>query len=644
MSFWFGYGRRCGAIAAALALGAALVGAGVAGAAAPTLIEPPMLAPEVAAGTLPPVAERLPEAPAVADFARDGKTIGRHGGDLTVLMGRAKDTRVLYVYAYARLVGFTPTLKIAPDLLAAVEVEDDRIFTLRLRPGHRWSDGHPFTSDDFRYWWEARATNPALSPFGPPAEYLVDGAQPTVTFPDATTVRFEWPRANPYFLPYLASARPYGPYLPAHYLRRFHGDYADPEALARRVAEARQDSWAQLHNRLDNLNRYDNPDIPVLQPWVVTTRAPADRFVFVRNPYYHRVDPEGRQLPYLDRILMVNADRKIVPAKTGAGESDLQARYLRFDNYTFLKQAEAGNGIRVLLWRTGQGARVALYPNLNANDPVWRGLNRDVRFRRALSLGIDRDEINQVIFYGLAMPLNNLLTADSPLFDPALATAWTRYDVAEANRLLDAAGLSPPAGDGLRRLPDGRPAELILEVAGQTTEEVDITQLIADSWRKLGLKLYVKQVQLEVLRNRIYAGETVLSMAPGVDNGIATADMSPGEFVPIDQNKYQWPKWGQYHQTHGEAGEPVDLAPAAQLLTALTRWQDARNRAGRAAAWREILEISADQQFTIGIVNGVPQPVVVRRSLRNVPEVGLYNYEPGAHFGLYRPDTFWFAE
>jgi len=247
-----------------------------------------------------------------------------------------------------------------------------------------------------------------------------------------------------------------------------------------------------------------------------------------------------------------------------------------------------------------------------------------------------------VIFYGLAVPSNNTVTADSPLFKPAFRDVWTDYDPDQANRLLDAVGLDQRDSHGVRLLPDGRRAELIMETAGQTTEEVDASQLIADSWRKVGLALFVKPMQLEVLRNRIYAGETVLSMAPGVDNGIPTADMSPGEFVPVEQNKYQWPKWGQYYQTKGEAGEPVDLPQARALLTALAAWEDAEGRAARVSAWHEILAINAEQQFTIGLVNGVPQPVVARGTLRNVPEKGLYNYEPGAHFGIHRPDTFWF--
>ncbi len=607
-----------------------------------TGVETPMLENAVASGTLPPVSERLPAEPSIVPMDWAWQTPGRHGGDLDVLMARVKDTRLIYVYSYARLVVLTPDLRIVPDILDKVEQSDSRIFTFHLRRGHRWSDGQPFTTEDFRYWWEDMATNPKRYPGGPPSEMLVGGERPKVEILDEVTVRYSWSRPNPNFLPMLAGAKPVEIYAPSHYLRQFHPRYTDEATLKKRVEAAHQKSWQQLHNRMDNLTEFDNPDLPTLQPWVPTTAPPAERFIFVRNPYYHRVDPEGRQLPYIDRVVMTVADAKIIPAKTGAGESDLQARYLRFDNYTFLTQGAKRNDYRVKLWRTGIGAQMALFPNLTCNDPVWRNLNRDVRYRRALSLAIDRDELNQVIYYGLATPSNNTLLEVSPLWKPEYRDRWTEFDTARANRLLDEIGLTRRDVNNVRLLPDGRPLEIIVETSGESTEETDALELIADSWRRIGARLYIRSSQLDVFRNRIFAGETCMSIARGLDDAIATADMSPAEMVPVDQAKYQWPKWGQFYQTMGKDGERPDLPAARELLDAYHAWQSSTDESGRAAAWQRILSINADQVFTIGTLAGVPQPVVARQTLRNVPAEGLFNYDPGAHFGMYRPDTFWF--
>lgn len=142
-----------------------------------------------------------------------------------------------------------------------------------------------------------------------------------------------------------------------------------------------------VHVNHDRPYKATNPDLPTLQPWVNTTYPPSERFIFKRNPYYHRIDSNGRQLPYIDSIAINIASSKLVPAKAGAGEADLQARYLRMDNYTFLKQSAKRNNFDVRLWKTAKGSHIALFPNLNTNDEVIRTLLRDVRFRRALSPG-----------------------------------------------------------------------------------------------------------------------------------------------------------------------------------------------------------------------------------------------------------------
>jgi peptide/nickel transport system substrate-binding protein len=620
------------------------VAAFVLAAATPALAynEPPILAKRVAAGELPPVDQRLPVVPRVIDFAKRGLEIGKHGGTIRMLMARAKDARQMSVYGYARLVVYSPDgFDLVPDILESYEVEEGRIFTFKLRAGHKWSDGHPFTAEDFRYWWEDVANNWELSPVGPPTVLKVNGELPTFEVIDPLTVRYSWTNPNPDFLVRLAGASPLYIYRPSHYLKRFHLKYADEKTLDAAVEEARQLNWSALHNKLDNLYRNDNLDLPVLQPWKIDSTLSSDRLSFVRNPYFHRVDPAGNQLPYADECLLSIANTNLIPAKVGTGEVDLQARYLRFDDYTFLKQGEDRQPYRTYLWRTAKGAHLALLPNLNVNDPALRDLIRDVRFRRALSMAVNRYEINQVIYYGLALEGNNTVLPASPLHDPKFQTAWAKFDIKAANRLLDEIGLTRRDSRNVRLLPDGRPLEIIVETAGESTEQTDVLELIHDSWLDIGIKIYSKPSQRNVFRNRIFAGETMMSIWFGVENGLATAETSPAEFTPTSQQSLQWPKWGQFFETGGKAGEAPDMEPAQELLRLYREWRGARSIQVKRDAWRRILEINADQVFTIGLIAGVLQPVVVSNSLRNVPEKAIYNWDPGAHFGIYNPDTFW---
>jgi peptide/nickel transport system substrate-binding protein len=561
-----------------------------------------------------------------------------------MLISNSRDTRLLVVYGYARLVGYDTELDLVPDILEGVDVEDGRVFTMRLRRGHRWSDGAPFTTEDFRYWWEDVATNAQLSPIGPPIELQVDGEWPEVDILDERTVRYSWSRPNPFFLPALAAATPLFIYRPAHYLKQFHERYADPDELARLVEADRARDWAQLHGRRDRMYRFDNPDLPTLQPWVLQNGPPASRFIAERNRNFHRVDQAGQQLPYIDRVLLDVTESRLIPVKTGAGETDLQARGLTFSDYTFLKRSEDNTGLRTHLWQTARGAHLALYPNLNSRDEVWRKLLRDVRFRRALSLGIARDDINQTFYFGLALGGNNSVLPQSPLYMPGYRYEWAEYDPALANSLLDEIGLTERSDDGIRLLPDGRPVDLIIETAGEGEEETDVLQLVQENWLELGIKAYVKPLQRQVLRNRIFAGDTLMALWFGLENGIPSADMSPHEFAPTSQQQYQWPKWGQYLETGGKAGEPPDLPGAERLLELFDAWRQAPTTEARREIWHEMLEIYSQQVYTIGIIAGVPQPVVANRDLRNLPNQAIFNWEPGAQFGIYRPDTFWFAD
>lgn len=603
--------------------------------------ESPELARRVSRGELPPVAQRLPANPAVVEMSGPDRQIGRHGGEMRLLMGREKDVRLMVVYGYARLVGYDLNFDIVPDILESVEEEAGRQFTLRLRKGHRWSDGHPFTARDFRYYWEDIANNPELSPFGLPPALLVDSRPPKFEVIDDHTVRYTWEKPNPFFLPALAGSRPETIYAPFHYLRKYHPRYTDRAGLEARAKEKGQRNWVSIHVNEFQPYKNQNPDLPTLRPWRNTTNKPSTRFEFVRNPYFHRVDTQGQQLPYLDRVIMNIADGKLIPAKTGAGETDLQARNLSFSDYTFLKESEKRTDNRVYLWQTTKGSHVTLFPNLNVDDPVWREIVRDVRFRRALSLAINRREINQVIYYGLATEGNNTVHEDSPLFRKRYRKEWTQFDLRTANALLDEMGLKQRDDRGIRLLPDGRPMTIIVETAGEDTEQADVLELIHDTWLDAGIKLFTKPLQREVFRNRIFAGSTLMSVWGGLENGLPTADMSPAELAPTTQQQLQWPKWGQYYETGGTVGEPADLEKARELLNLNQQWLEAGDRSARTHIWHRMLDIYADQVFSIGLVAAVPQPVVVNRHLRNVPEKGIYNWEPGAHFGIYRPDTFW---
>jgi peptide/nickel transport system substrate-binding protein len=609
----------------------------------PELQETGSLADKVKSGALPPVSERVPRQPAIVGSFAGSDGVGRPGGDVNMLIASARDTRLMTIYSNARLIVYDDKFKLQTDILQGYEVKDGRDFTFKLRAGHKWSDGQPFTTEDFRFFWEDVANNQELSPSGPSVELLVDGKPPKVEIIDAVTIRYVWEKPNPYFVESQARAAPLWLFRPAHYLKKFHAKYTSPEEIAKAGRGNHHSKWVQIFRSVDTMYYDSNPDLPTLNPWMQTTSPPAQRFVFERNPYYYRIDDKGQQLPYFDSIAFSVVAANLVPAKAGLGESDLQCRYLNMRDYTFLRKSSKTSHVDVLLWEQGSGSQLALYPNLNAKDETWRKLNRDVRYRRALSLAVDRDELNEVIYTGLAKPSNNTIMPRSTLFKPEYATKWANYDPKLANQLLDQVGLTRRNDQGIRLLPDGRSVTIVVEHSSEVTEDADALSMISDQWKKVGIKMLSKPQSLNNFRLRAFSGDAIMTAYAGVVTAVPSVHTSPKEFCPTMQGGLQWPSWGMYVESKGKQGEKCDMQEACVLLDYLHEWETATDDKVRLDAWRKILEATMEEVFSIGTLNGIKQPIVVGPKVRNVPKEGYYAWDPGGYIGLYKPDTFWVA-
>lgn len=609
-------------------------------AAAPAEI--PFFQAAVEAGQLPPMAQRLPTNPRVVNLAAMGRQLGQYGGTVRILIGGQRDIRFMPVFSYSRLVGYDEHLILQPDILASVDIEEDRIYTLHLRHGHRWSDGSPFTSEDFRYVWDDMIMNTELYRGGAPADLQNRGEVAKFELIDELTVRYSWSTPMPDFLPQLAGPSPLLLALPSNYLKQFHTRYQDQSKLDALIKTNRVDDWVSLHQKMSRQNRPENPELPTLEAWRPRTAPPAERFVFERNPFFHRVDETGAQLPYFDKVFMSLASSEIISAKTATGESDLQSNGITFSDYTLLKHSQNTYAQNVALWRRTLGSSVALLPNMNCKDEVWRKLFQDVRVRRAMSIAIDRAEINKVIFFGLGRESADTVLPESPLFKPEYASAWAQYDPDLANTLLDEAGLTERDYAGRRMLPDGRLAGIVVESSGESTLETDVLELITDHFRAIGLPLYVRSSQRDIFRSRAMAGDVLLSVWQGIDNGVPTANMAPSQLAPSTDDQLQWPMWGLYYMSAESQGRPPELPEVQRLVELLKDWRGTTSEAERVTIWAEMLQIRADQVYSIGTINSALQPVVYARRMRNVPEKALYGYDPTSYYGVYMPDTFFY--
>src|SRR5579862_5273144 len=230
----------------------------------PAMQETPSLMEQVKSGALPPVDKRIPQQPLVVTRFAGSDGPGKQGGQLNMLVSATRDTRLMTIYSYTRLIVYDDKFKLHPDILESFDVKEGREFTLKLRAGHKWSDGHPFTTADFRFFWEDIANDSELSPSGPSVELLVDGKPPRVDVIDELTIRYSWDKPNPNFIETQARAAPLWLFRPAHYLKTLHGKYTPEEEIMKAHIGSR---WANVFRRQDAMYGNDNVDLPTLNAW-----------------------------------------------------------------------------------------------------------------------------------------------------------------------------------------------------------------------------------------------------------------------------------------------------------------------------------------------------------------------------------------
>ena len=269
--------------------------------------EAPLLAEMVKRGLIPPLEERLPEEPMVVKPLHEP---GRYGG--TVLMPSTRTDRAMDAHwVFLNFAGgimpdaenFAPT---TPDLSKSFELSPDgRIFTLTLRKGLKWSDGEPFTTDDILYRYEHELLNEELTP-RPGGILTLHGEPIELQQVDEQTVRLIFPQPNPVILEQMAThvGLVHEWASPAHFFKELHAEFAGNAAANRNARDAGFDNWYDYY--WDRYPRtYSNQTLPgqgpVLNPYLLVDRSES-RWIYERNPYYWRVDEQGRQLPYIDRV------------------------------------------------------------------------------------------------------------------------------------------------------------------------------------------------------------------------------------------------------------------------------------------------------------------------------------------------------
>lgn len=608
-----------------------------------TYTEAPSLAEQVAAGTLPPVEERLPPEPLVIEPVEQ---VGEYGGTWHMI---DQNNELGFTLMTTGVEGFLKWNRDAsgfrPNVLESYEWNDDATqLVVHFRQGIRWSDGEPLTVDDYLFWWNDMVLDENI-PVDPASGTVVNGEPMTLEKIDDFTLQFTFAGPNPLFL----ENHSRGPWnsaqsiVPAHYMEQFHPGYNSAVT-----------DTTELMNRYNTSTRLHYPDMPTLGPWMVTSYVPDQLATLTRNPYYWKVDTAGNQLPYIDNLQVEIASGAVseqVALRAIAGELDMQVRDIALQDVPLiLESAEAGD-YHVIMWDRGDFAWPWLMLFYDLADDGLEDLMYTQAFRQALSVSIDRIQMNDVTALGLATPRQfSMLPWAEEFQSPegqALYEEWANsyidYSPEQAGSLLDSIGVVDADGDGFRDRPDGTPLELTITMFPDDPKVTQSLELIQGDWQDVGIKTNINIMTWDEYTAANEAGEVQIFAWPSAAGwGLLSA---PSVWAPVEG--VQWAmagmNIGQYYQTGGAEGVAArEGSMLVQLQEVYSRAAAATNAEDRNAALLEAYRIHVEQgPITIGTIGQHPSPVIVSNDFHNVPEVGLVASWDLGYPGTADPEQFY---
>jgi peptide/nickel transport system substrate-binding protein len=577
----------------------------------------PMLQEMVQAGTLPPLEERLPLEPRVIPVVEE---IGTYGGVWHQMHLGFNDRWQNSYKVMERLGKFLPDGVVTANFSKGWEFSNQgRTVTIYLRKGMKWNDGETFSADDILYWWEDVVGNDELSPSKPAnmkhggelAElvkvddyaYSITFAAPFGAYEDLLPTEIHWQ--------------------PGHYLQQFHAGYAAKADLDKAMSDAGFDTWVDLYGAKTAFA--NNPGTPEILSWINENAVDEPIQIWGRNAYFWKVDPEGNQLAYIDRI-----ERTLLPEieaillKAIAGEADFESRRIEsVENYpTVMENREKGD-YRVILEDNAGSNYGTIFFNYSHSDPVFKELflNRD--FRIALSHAIDREEISQLIYRGQAPPSAGTVAIGSPWYEERFRTAFIDYDPDKANELLDSVGLDARDGEGYRLRSDGqRLSMVILVFTPFPPSSVEIQELVKEHWAKVGVEMIVKPTDRQLWVEQVHALEHEIASYIYNVGHKTQVPVAQKQFAPVMESNCHWaPQWGLWYESGGEEGEepPEEVKQLQGLYEEILSETDAEKRV---LLTKDALEILAEGCYMIGIVNesDFGRWMVVKNNLRNIPD------------------------
>ena len=616
--------------------------------------EAPMLTERVKAGTLPDLQARLPEQPYVV-ANRD--SIGSYGGELREIMFDPIWWVSTYDILVERMLNYSDqdTSVIVPNVIESWEVtEDGKSWTFRLRKGMRWSDGEPITTEDVRFWWEDHMANIDINS-APWWQFRFGGKNMDVEFLDNYTFKFTFAASFGNFAAHCTRWTGNDGFLfPSHYLKQFHAKYTDQAKLEAAAVENKLETWVQYYNSKVVPGVWGGPqgilDFPNFMAWHVIETPQEGLYIWERNAYFWKVDTEGNQLPYIDNLrLDYAASTEVTKLKIAQGELDIVGQHdVTMMEFPFYKENEAKSNYKVGDYISSMGDRVTIFPyHTITDDPGLTEIVRDYRWAKALSMSINRDEINEVIFYGSARMGQMSPMPNSKYFKEEYATAFAQFDMEAANALLDEMGLKKGA-DGFRMRPDGSPLKYNIEHSGIRVGAAvpKVCEMIASYWREVGIDATTKEIQDSLLVERKRNGLIHATVWHADRCTDMLVHIEPQWFIPTSDGAQGGcdAKWGQWYlapdkKVEGLVEPPEDVKQLLATFDEMTKVVDENERV---KLGQQIFDALAKNPLQIGLIIECPAPLLFNKNMRNLPKPRAYIGWDSYGLSTYQPSAFYY--
>ena len=587
---------------------------------------------------LPPLAERLPSEPlVVAPY----DMIGTYGGTFDALSNATEaGTSDFLSVRHVNLVRYADDLQtIVPNVAKSWSWNDDFTeLTMELRAGHKWSDGAPFTSEDVRFWLENLSLDTNIREKA--ADYVLAGGEPiAIEIIDDTTFKFVLAAPKPGLLIHFATSYAQ-PFQPAHFLGQFHPALnADADTLA---AEYGFESGYEAINFYFGASDWTDTPTPMLRdpekaatlPYATQPTLESHIYIadttegrrLVANPYFHQVDTTGQQLPYISRQdELYKNDNEVRILALLNGEVDYKAQSVQLPSAPILLENQESGGYTIQLKPTIAFPTFSF--NVTSDDEAKRDVFNNVDFRRAMSVAIDRDAMNEVAFFGQGVPVAYTGFSPVPDFAADFASVGIEFDPDGAKAALDALGMVDTDGDGFRELPNGDQIVLNMQFATQGVAG-EVVELVAQNWADVGVQTAVKEVTPDEYRAAQSANELdVMMWARG--EPVAVALGTNESFVPPYASFFghrTGMRWAEWLDSDGAAGiEPPQFAK--DMIDDIAAFQSAVPGSPEAAEiGARLAQNFTDNMLFIGTISA-PNPIYVRNGLKNVPEFQTWSYE-----------------